>query len=69
MRPEKTLQEEILHDVCVVLTAAVRQIAGCKHYDGIQTLSIITWERRETCNQYDGCCIGTSVTLAALKSS
>lgn len=36
------LQEEVLHDVGVVLTAAVREMAGCKHDDGIQALSIIT---------------------------
>lgn len=41
------LQEEILHDVCVVLTAAVREVAGCEHDDGIQTLTIITWKRTE----------------------
>lgn len=41
-RPDWILQEEILHDVCVVLTATVREVAGCKHDDGIQTLPIIT---------------------------
>lgn len=36
------LQEEVLHDVMVVCTAAVREVACRKHNDGIQTLSIIT---------------------------
>lgn len=36
------LQEEVLHDVRVVLTAAVRKVAGCKHDDGVQTLAIVT---------------------------
>ena len=36
------LQEKVLHDVGIVLTTAVREIAGSKHYDGIQPLSIIT---------------------------
>lgn len=36
------LQEEIFHDVGVVLTAAVWEVAGCKHNDGIQALTIVT---------------------------
>lgn len=44
---QSILQEEILHDVCVILTAAVREVAGCKYNDGIQTLAIITWKRME----------------------
>lgn len=40
------LQKEILHDVMVVGTAAVREVAGCKHNDGIQTFSIITCKKQ-----------------------
>lgn len=36
------LQEEILHDVGVVLTAAVRKVAGSKHDYGIQAFTIVT---------------------------
>lgn len=36
------LQEEILHDVCVVLTAAVWEVAGCEDDDGVQALTIVT---------------------------
>lgn len=35
-------QEEILHDVGVVLTAAVWKVAGSKHDDGIQAFTIVT---------------------------
>lgn len=35
-------QEEIFHDVGVVLTAAVRKVAGSEHDDGIQALTIVT---------------------------
>lgn len=39
---ERILQEEIFHDVRVVVTAAVRKVAGCKHDDGIQTFPVIS---------------------------
>lgn len=38
-------QEEVFHDVVVVCTAAVRQVTGREHDDGIKAFSIITWER------------------------
>lgn len=44
---ERILQEEIFHDVRVVVTAAVRKVAGCKHDDGIQTFPVISWQKRE----------------------
>lgn len=33
--PETVVQEEILHDVRVVFTAAIREVAGGEHDDGI----------------------------------
>lgn len=39
---EGLLQEEILHDVRVVLAAAVGEVAGSEHDDGIQALAVIT---------------------------
>ncbi len=62
-RPGGILQEEILHDVCVVLTAAVREVAGCKHNDGVQTLTIITCENRGTCIQYDDISVSSGGNL------
>lgn len=41
------LQEEVLHDVMVVGTATVREVAGRKHNDGIQTFSIIACREPE----------------------
>lgn len=42
VRQVRFSQEEVLHDVGVIFTAAVREITGCKHNDGIQSLTIIT---------------------------
>lgn len=35
-------QEEVLHDVVVVCTAALRQVAGREHNDGVKALAVIT---------------------------
>lgn len=45
-------QEEVLHDVVVVGGAAVREEAGSKHDDGVETFAVVPWgqaagERRE----------------------
>lgn len=40
------LQEEILHDVVVISQVTVWQIAGSKDNDGIETFSVVSWERK-----------------------
>lgn len=37
------LQEEVLHDVVVVGGAAVREEAGGKHDDGVETFAVVPW--------------------------
>lgn len=36
-------QEEVLHDVVVVGGAAVREEAGSKHDDGVETFAVVPW--------------------------
>lgn len=40
------LQEEVLHDVVVVGGAAVREEAGGKDNDGVETFAVVPWERQ-----------------------
>lgn len=39
---EADSQEEVFHNVVVILTAAVRQVACREHDDGVQAFAIIT---------------------------
>lgn len=39
-------QEEVLHDVVVVWTAAVRQVTGRENNDRVQAFAIVTWREK-----------------------
>lgn len=40
------LQEEVLHDVVVISQVTVREVAGSKDYDGVETFPVVPCERK-----------------------
>lgn len=38
-------QEEVFHDVVIIGQVAVREVAGSKDDDGIETFSVVPWQR------------------------
>lgn len=45
--PPRHSQEEILHDVVIICQVAVREVAGSKHDDGVETFPVISWKKIE----------------------
>ena len=38
-----TLPEEIVHDIRIVLSGVIWEVAGGKHNDGVHSIPIVTW--------------------------